>query len=496
MKPREWIILLLLFTGTIALRIFLSYQTPYFGIDESYATIRNIQAIQETLTPLFHDALSFSGRERVFSPLFSYFLAGLHSLFSIEIIGKVILNILAASVTLIAFLITKKLTNDSYVSLLTAFIAGFVPVYFSHTFNRITIHSITIPLFALLIFCFVNLDKKRYIYTYLVTLIVFSLLSPTVIVFILGLVFYLILLKVGKMDISNAEYELVFFSIFFVLWSQLILYKKILLAHGPLVIWQNLPTQILSNYFVGVSILDAVYRIGELPFIFGLIIIFRYIFKDKNKEVHFLIACACSTGLLLWLRLLPLTTGLIFCGMVFVLLFGVYYKVYLKYLANTRFTKLIPVLKFSFIIVFLLTSIYPSVSLAQQELQAAPSPEDMEVLQWLNQEADGDFAVFSSLEQGELVAAIAKRKNFIDRDFLGIPDANQRYEDYEKLLTTPSKTQAISLLDKYKIKYLWISPSLKKTIDKPPYIDDSCFQEAYNKNQHQVYKLTCHIQDA
>jgi len=495
MKKKDALLLVLIFAGTALFRIFLAYQTPFFSLDESYATIRQIEHILSHGTPLFQDPLSFGGRTLVFSPVFAYITAFFSLIVPIEATGKIILNLLASTTVFLAFFISYRLTKDSYVSLLTAFIAGFIPVYFSYTFNRITPVSLILPLFLTLIYSFITLEKKSSLYLFIITLIFYAFLSPTVIVFILGLLFYIILLKVGKMQVKKAEYEIIFFSVFFILWSQLILYKKLLLSHGPLIIWQNFPAKILANYFVGVSLLDAVYLIGELPFIFGLLIIFRYVFKDKNKEVHFLIAFALSTGLLLWLRVLPLHAGLMFFGIILVLLFAVYYNVYLQYLTHTKFSRFIPLLKGSFIIVFILTSVYPSWSLSTTSPEISPAL--MESLDWLRYNSDDDLAVFSSIAEGELITAIAHRKNYMDRNFLGIRDADKRFEEYEKILTSPSKTQVVSILEKNKVRYLLISPLLKEEMqaEAPPAVDEECFEKIFEKQGVDIYKVTCRIQN-
>jgi len=297
------------------------------------------------------------------------------------------------------------------------------------------------------------------------------------------------------MQVKKAEWELILFSVFFVLWSQLILYKKLLLSHGPRIIWQNFPTEILATYFSKISILEAVYMIGELPFIMGLIIVFKYLFKDKNKEVHFLIAFALSTGLLLWLRLIPLTIGLMFLGLVLILLFATYYKVYLIYIQKTRFAKFTPILKVAFIVVFFLTSVFPSVSLAKASFESVPSIDAWQTLDWLVKNSDDDRAIFTSMAQGDLITYRAHRKNVIDPNFLGIINADERYEDYIKMASTPSVTQAVATFNKYKVKFLWISKTLKAEFGEPMYLSHSCFEKVFENKSGEVYKVTCKLQD-
>lgn len=477
------------------LRIFLSFQTPFFSLENSYFHIRQADHIVKTGLPFLHDPLSFGGRDVIFSPLFVYLIAFFMKCFSVEIAGKVILNLLAASIGLFVFLVSKQMTGKRYVSLLAAFVSEFIPIYFSYTFNRVSSMSIILPLFVALIYCFLNLKSRLHLYAYIALLVLLSFLTPKVIIFVLGLVFYIILLSIEHIDVRKSEYEVIFFSIFFVLWSQLILYKKLLLAHGPLVVWQNLPSQILYNYFSDITILEVSYKVGEIPFICGLLIAYRYIFSKKDRKTHFLIAFVLSTGLLLWLRLIPVSSGLMFFGVVLILLFAIHYTHYFDFIKSTKLSKLTFLFKVSLIIVLILTSVQPSISLAIKDLRGSVSQQEIDALLWLRDNTQPDDMVFSSIPEGNLITSIAQRQSFIDNNFLFISKVDQRYSDYEKLITTPSKTQAISIFEKYDVDYFYFSQRLKEkyTIEKLKYFDENCFDRVFRNGAADIYKISCRL---
>ena len=63
------------------------------------------------------------------------------------------------------------------------------------------------------------------------------------------------------------------------------IYKKALLQHGISIIWQNLPPMLYQQSFVGLNIIDAILKIGLLPFIFGLVVVYKGFFSD-HQNIH------------------------------------------------------------------------------------------------------------------------------------------------------------------------------------------------------------------
>ena len=84
--------------------------------------------------------------------------------------AKLVTNIFAASLVFFIYLIAKRITNNSFVSLATAFLSGFVPVFFADTVTELTPISIVIPLMFLLIYALMNIKDKTWLYGYLILL--------------------------------------------------------------------------------------------------------------------------------------------------------------------------------------------------------------------------------------------------------------------------------------------------------------------------------------
>jgi hypothetical protein len=321
-------------------------------------------------------------------------------------------------------------------------------------------------------------------------------MHPSVILFIVGLWFYLLLLRIEGAKQDKAELELIIFSTFFVILCQFIMFKKVFLFHGPLVLWQNIPKGLLSNYFSQLSVLNTIYYIGIIPSLCGVYIIYRYIFKERKRNIDLLIGFIFSVALLLWLRLIELRVGLMFLGILIVLLFAQFWKLFMAYTEKTKVSRLAPVFTLLMFALFILTSILPSFSLAQLTIETSVTEAEIEALEWIEQNTRGSSIVLGTADEGNLITAIARRRNVIDSNFLLIKDAKQRFKDVSRIYTTISLTEAIDLLNKYDVNYIYFSPKAASSygISQLAYVDDNCFSMVYD-NVVKIYKSVCRMEE-
>ena len=75
---------------------------------------------------MFKDSLSYGGRTFLFIPVFHYILAIFSSTLTVGIALKLIPNLFASSIVLIVYLITKKITKNDQISLITSFVSAFI----------------------------------------------------------------------------------------------------------------------------------------------------------------------------------------------------------------------------------------------------------------------------------------------------------------------------------------------------------------------------------
>jgi len=461
--------------------------------DESYYHIRQVENIRDTGMPLRFDPLSFGGRTNVLSPAVDYLIAGLTFVIPGMAAFKLIPNLFAVLLVVIAYFIAWRLTRNNHVSLLTAALAGFIPIYFAETFNQMTVYSLVVPLMALLMYFY--LDIEKHVAGYVITLILLALIHPSVLVFVCGLLMYALIASVEGIKLSDREKEIILFSVVFVLWSQFILYKNVFLIHSTGSIWQNIPEAILTNYFKDFSILEAIYKIDAVPFLFGLYAMRQYLFKVEDQKMHFLIGHALAIALLLWLKLLPLAFGLMMFGMVMTLLFAKSYHYRIKLVRKSRFRKHLWAWQAFFVVFFLATAVGASLHLAISEVSASTIDEEYAALEWLkNNSEDGDV-IMSAEVDSQKIMALAGRETVLDSNFLLIPHSDGIYEDMSIALTSPHITQVGGRLDKHNVRYVYLSEEVRNTlgIEELPSGNEECLPLVYSESVH-IHEWICKLE--
>ncbi|MFO8015531.1 MAG: hypothetical protein R6U32_00345 [Candidatus Woesearchaeota archaeon] len=477
-------LLLIIFLLVLSCRFYYSFQTPYFSDSESYFTMRQAEHISSTGLPILHDDLSYGGRTHVGSPFFYYVVAFFNIFMPISMVGKVVMNIFASSLVIIVYLTAYELSRDRNASLFSAFIAGFIPVFFRTTFNSLSVNSLAFPILLFCVYSFLKIRQKSHIYAYLTGLFMLTLLSPLALLLAAGFVFYIALLKLDRMRQNKAELEVIFFSIFFIIWFLFIIYKKALLFHGAEVIWMNVPSQILKDYFGGISILNAVYQIGSIPLMYAIYSVLQHIYRPKQRMMCIFSGLAFSTLILIWARVIEPYLGLTYLGIIAVVLFAQFYKWSFQYWRNTHFARFRSLLTVGFFIALLLTSILPSLSYASKAVDNTMKDDEAAILRWVRENTPENSTVLAPLDEGHLITGIAGRKNVADDNFLMIDDASKRYNDIESIYTAMFETEALLISTGYSIDYIIVTPSAREEfgIDSLAYAPSDCFTPIYNSS--------------
>jgi len=102
LKDKHIIWLIVIFLIVLAIRLYIAFQTPLFNYD-AYFDLRQVEHIRNTGLPLYNDPLSYSGKSQLFAPLYQYTLAGFSLIMPIDIVGKIIPNIMAALIIFIVY---------------------------------------------------------------------------------------------------------------------------------------------------------------------------------------------------------------------------------------------------------------------------------------------------------------------------------------------------------------------------------------------------------
>ncbi len=493
---KQYILLAIIFLLTLSFRLYFAFQTPFFSYD-AYFDLRQINQIATQSHPVFNDSLSYGGRTTIFIPTFHYILAFFSLFMPVAFVAKLLPNIFASSAIIIVYLISKKLTNSINLSLLASFLSGFIPAFIAKTTNSVSAYTLTIPLIFLAIYFLMSIKSKTSIYSFVGLIFIISFLHPSVLLLIAALLAYLFLVRLEKIEHTREEIELILFATFLAIWLQFLIFKGALLAHGHSVIWQNLPLELKDFYFTPVDILQSVFKIGLVPLLCGIYVIYLSLLKEKSKELYIIIGFIISTSILLWAKLIPSDIGMSFLGILLAILFAKFCIISLEYLQKTNFSHFKLYISLALIAVFLISSLIPSIYFTNTELANVPEPETISLLAWLNANSAPDATILATADEGYLINAVAGRKTAIDTNFLLISNPSQRLNDTKTIYTTQYKTEAVRLLNKYHIDYILFSTKAKSKfgIEQIPYIKDTdCFKPLFTNNVS-LYKSVCRIEE-
>lgn len=493
MKYKHLLVLAMIFSAVLAFRLFFAFQVTEFSSSDTYFTLRQVENIHSTGFPAFKDALSYGGRQNIFAPVYYYILSFFSLFLPLYAVGKIIPNIFASSIVIIVYLITYEITKSRRDSLVASLISGFIPIFLSETFNSVSIYSLTVPLIFLALYFFI---RKRKYHGFITVFLILCLSDPMVFILVFAFLFYLMVCKLENLNITKQELEIILFSVFFLFWSQFLLYKKAFLAHGINLIWQNIPTKILSQSFLEFDILTAILSIGIIPFVIGIYVIFRFLYNTKNKSYALLTSFALSVLLLTWLKLIRVEVGLMFFGILAAILFGHFFSLISDYVKKTKIVQYTKIVLILFILLFLVTSIWPSVTYVSNQLDQIPSEDSIESLKWAKDNLPNGVMV-STIEEGNLITYFADKKDYMDSNYLMIEDVDKKYDDLSIIYMSHYENDAVAILNKYNIKYVLITAKTNGRYgSEPNYLkDERCFDPSYNHNNIKIYTVLCTLKE-
>jgi len=396
------------------------------------------------------------------------------------------------------------MTGDDVVSLFSSFISIFIPIYLFATVNSITRICLTLPLILACLYLFSRIgddggqngkksQSKTIVSLYILAICILNFVSANAFVVIATLMTYALIKKIDGLVLNRSKKEVIIFSILFTLWAQFLVYKKALLVHGPMVIWQNLPFELIVKYFAEINIWDVIYYLGIIPLFCAVYVIYTYSLKKKDNQIDVFLSLMIVTFTLLILRMFRLDSGLILLGFCFVLLFGVFHKNIIEYLNKTKFSivsKFVPLL---FLLLFTFTAIIPSLIMLKGAENVPYST--VEALEWIRLNTPENCTILGTIQDGNLITEIAQRKNIIDTNFMLIEDVDVRVKDIRTMYISPSIVKAVELLDYYGIDYILLDGAREKySIDDLRYSSSSkCLRKVFDKEAI-VYEVTCKVE--
>jgi hypothetical protein len=481
MKPiTRNLLLALIFAFALGMRLYFAGQSATFA-HESYFDYRQIASIRQTGFPVLSDSLSYGGREFLFLPAFHYLLAFFSLFIPFESVMRILPNIFSSSIVLVVYLLARQLTKNEYISLFTSLASAFIPIHFASNFNSISPLSLQIPLIFLAIYCFAMSKDSKFIILFAVLAFLLPLIHASAVFLIIAFLLYLALGKIAGYKIEKKQTELILFYVFIALWILLVFFKKAFLAHGFSIIWQNIPFVIRNQHFARTTIFETILSIGLLPIISGAYACYLYVLRIKDHLFYLLLSMAICVLVLIWSRLITPILGLSFLGIILVIFSGALLNIFIKYITKTKFAGLKIIFVSFFILIFMLNLLTLTLLFTANPVIVPES--DFRAVRFLGKQALG--TVLAPVELGHVITAVAGQPNVADTSFLLVENAAQRIDDIKTIYETPFQVKAITIMDKYDVRYLYVPQN--KDI---PYIEERCFSSIYDGSVR-IYEVRC-----
>ncbi|MAG52990.1 MAG: hypothetical protein CMH62_03440 [Nanoarchaeota archaeon] len=488
-KNKKLFILFLIFLIVLGTRLYFAFQTPQFN-DDGYLNYRLVEHISETGKPLFYDQLSYNGRDLLYSPVYHYVLAFFDLFLPLDFVLKFLPNFFISLLVFVVFGLTNLLVKDRNLSMFVSLLSGFVPIVFVEALNNISVYSLVLPLVFYLLYLFIKINERKNIGKFALFSFFLAVLHPSAFLLLVSLLFFVILMVSEGIKINKIKNEVLIFSIFLVLFVEFLIYKNAFLIHGFDVIRNNVPTQVLASYF-NFSFLETVLKVGFLLLIFGFVSII-WGWKKKNEEVMLLSSLILSTLLLLWFRLIKAEVGFMFLGIALLIVSGISFKLFLKYIDKTKFSNYKNSITVFSVLVVVLSLVLPSFIDASQNInEVTPTNYEILVLDWIRENSLPDVTILAPLEKGHLITSVAGKRNVIDSSFLLAPDTSERFKDIETIYSTKSEVKALNLIHEHNVDYIFVPIETELKFGKVKWLDDeSCFEGIFFGTP-KVYKVIC-----
>ena len=451
---------------------------------ESFFAMRQAEHIAETGKPLYNDPLSYGGKHNAFNPGYFYLLAIggiLGGMTGYILIAALMYSLLPLSV----FLISQRIAGTGP-ALAGATISIVLPALYDVTLNSIYNGVIAFPLVLFALYFFHS--ESKFTIHYVLCILFLALFSGQILTLALCLFVYAAVLKIENIPLTKPKKELIIFTIFLAIWSQFLIYKQALTAHGTSIIWQNIPEQLLKTYFDAVTFLDIAAGVGLLVIVAAVIAIYHTAFKTKDSTIYIYITAAGVITILLLLRLIRFDIGLLYLGVFGAIFSAVFLKMTYAYILKTKAS---PHANILVVVCALLLISITATGISLLPEKPVTSENLIKVLQWSAEHTPTDSVILSTLEEGDLIAAIAKRKNVIDSNFLLARNAADRLEDVKRIYTSTSTVRAIELIDTYGISHILFAGAKSFT---PALRYEECIRPLFQTGEVILYEVICNVE--
>jgi uncharacterized membrane protein len=129
--------------------------------------------------------------------------------------------------------------------------------------------------------------------------------------------------------------------------------------------------------------------------------------------------------------------------------------------------------------------------------ESMPDRNTISSLQWIKENSNRGDVVFSYYTNGLLIESIADRKTVLDSHVSYIQSAGEKFNDSNRTLYSRNLEETKATLDKYDVKYIWITPQMKQgevwVREEQGLLflfrNDETFKKVYSEDGYDVWKV-------
>lgn len=467
--------------------LFFALQSPDTH-PSSYFQQREAEHIQQHGVPFYDDTLNVLSPRVAFNPVYSYIVAAGGLLIGTTLAIKLLPNLAAVALVIITYLFAQHLVGDRRISLFSAGIAGFLPILFAYSIHRGSTHVLLVCLLSLLNLLYLHkLDKNERTLFYIALFI--AILHPASWIWMLGFALYLITCWLENVRTQRWEGEL-FLSLFFVnlVWTVLVYHDAIMFG-GINVLWQNVPLGLRSLLFLDFNLFSALALVGIIPFIAAFWSIVKIAYREKNKKMLFLSSHVVTVFFLLWLTVIPYEVGLLYLAVSLLPLFPIYYRDVLDYVTRSKAAPYVWLVWTGFLVLFIVTSVVPSVFYANQEITRLPPSSLSEgIADIVSQDPDARFV--APPQYGAYVRYHAGQPVLGTDTYLMVQKPEAVLEDMETIYGSRLSTTVLEIFKEYHFEMPYV------IVDEPGQafpvaVDADCFLPVFVDPAMIIYEVEC-----
>lgn len=489
MKRPSWeaVLLALIVIAVFWVRMEIATSTSALSYD-SYLTVRQVEHIQETGTPLRQDPLSLTGSTRITNPIFNYLMAGL--VLITPLMYKIIPNLFMALLLIPVYFLARRITASAAAAFIAVVLAASGPIVFSTYLN--TPNEGPLALFLLLAILAMMHDTERHLFPIIVLTILLTFISPLIFILMLGLLSIIMLLRIEGFGVDPRVNEMFFFTLLLSMWFYVIVYKIALFEHGISVIWRNLPTELAVITFGNITMLTTLYGLGVITFLLGTFGVYYALFETHERTAYPVIGALIAVTAALLLRVLPVNVGLVMLTLLLSVMAASGLLIMMRYVRMTKTPWAVYPLAGVLLVFFLFSAILPALVNARVVMDEVPTGEEINALREIGMRMPAEAVLLAPIKEAALVQHYTNRTTVTDDDFLLVKNGDALINDINSVYTSRFTTAVTGKAEDLGFTHILFTPVAAEQYGRPRlYSSDAFCLPEERVGPIIVYRVAC-----